>query len=321
MLIRIPKSWEIKESNVVSEATYYNRRSIIKAIGAAGVGIGSLASLSVSPLLNAATIKTNTNPNYKNTSLGVAVTPESISSKYNNFYEFGSHKGIYQRAQKLRTNDWTINVAGHAEVKGKLSLENILKKVKLEERFYRFRCVEAWAMAVPWIGFTLNDLLKQIRPTSKAKYVVFQTASQNDVMPAIDQLPWYPWAYKEAITIEEAKNELTFMVTGAYGKDLPKQFGAPIRLILPWKYGFKSIKSIVSMTLTDKTPQTFWNDINAKEYGFWANVNPRVNHPRWSQASERDLETGQRRPTKIFNGYASSVAHLYPSNASDEYFI
>lgn len=320
MLIRIPKSWEIKESELTSETTYYNRRSIIKAMGFAGLGIGTLASTGLSNLANSAPISATTNSNFAKSYLGVPVTPKSISSKYNNFYEFGSHKGIYDRAQKLRIDDWSISVSGLAEITGKISLESILSKVNIEERFYRFRCVEAWAMAVPWIGFTLGDLLKQIKPKTQAKYVVFQTVVQNDAMPVIEQLPWYPWPYQEAITIEEAMNDLTFMVTGIYGNDLPKQFGAPIRLILPWKYGFKSVKSIVSMKLTDTAPKTFWNEINASEYGFWANVNPKVHHPRWSQASERDIETGNRRPTKIYNGYEKYVANLYPEKPSEIYF-
>ena len=196
------------------------------------------------------------------------------------------------------------------EKEQKVDIDTLLKAMPLEERLYRHRCVEAWAIAVPWTGFPMKALLDLARPAAGAKYVVMETFNDKKMAPGQRQF-WYPWPYVETITIEEAANELSIIGTGAYGKPMPKQNGAPLRLVVPWKYGFKQIKSIVRFTFTDKAPKSFWQKVQSKEYGFWANVNPEVDHPRWSQATEKLLGTGKRVPTQLYNGYAEQVAELY----------
>ena len=190
-------------------------------------------------------------------------------------------------------------------------LDDLVRRMPLEERLYRFRCVEAWAMAVPWTGFPMKALINEVQPKSSARYVRMVTFQRPEQAPGQKSQPWYPWPYFEALTMEEAMNELTLLGTGIYGHALPKQHGAPIRLVAPWKYGFKSIKSIVSIEFTDKQPPTFWNKLAPSEYDFWANVNPNVPHPRWSQATERLISTGERVPSQLYNGYGEYVAHLY----------
>jgi Sulfite oxidase and related enzymes len=215
-----------------------------------------------------------------------------------------------EAAQKLQTRPWTVTIDGMVEKEQKVDIDTLLKSMPLEERLYRHRCVEAWAIAVPWTGFPMKALLDYARPMAGAKYVVMETFNDKKMAPGQRQV-WYPWPYLEAITIEEAVNELSMIGTGAYGKVMPKQNGAPLRLVVPWKYGFKQIKSIVRFTFTDKRPRSFWEQIQPKEYGFWANVNPEVDHPRWSQATEKLLGTGKRVPTQLYNGYAEQVAGLY----------
>jgi sulfoxide reductase catalytic subunit YedY len=239
-----------------------------------------------------------------------ALTPEREATSYNNYYEFGSHKTISAAAQKLPLRPWTLRVEGMVERPGEFALDDLLRRVPIEERVYRHRCVEAWSMVVPWTGFQLSELLKLASPLASAKYVRFETAAVPSVMPGLRQ-SWYPWPYVEGCTIEEAANELSFMVVGAYGKPLPPQNGGPVRIHFPWKYGFKSGKSLVRVVLTDQRPISFWERIQPQEYGFWANVNPEVPHPRWSQASERVLGTNERVPTQIFNGYGEFVSGLY----------
>ena len=241
---------------------------------------------------------------------GRKVTPEEINSRYNNFYEFGSQKAIYDAAQALPTEPWTIEVDGMVNKPFKIGIEDLLKKLPPEERIYRHRCVEAWSMVIPWIGIPLKRFVAMAEPTSGAKYVRFQSFEDPKVARGQRQV-WYPWPYIEGMTIEEANNEMPLMVVGAYGKILLKQFGAPIRVHMPWKYGFKSAKSLVKISFTDKRPVSFWETLASNEYGFWANVNPKVPHPRWSQATERVLGTGQEIPTVIFNGYGDEVASLY----------
>jgi len=202
-----------------------------------------------------------------------------------------------------------VKIEGMVEKPFEIGLDDLIKKMPVEERLYRHRCVEAWSMTIPWSGFSMSELVKLAQPTSSAKYVVMQTF-QDNAAPGFRQT-WYPWPYTEGLTIEEANNELTFLVTGMYGKPALKQMGAPLRLAVPWKYGFKSVKSIVRFEFTDKRPKTFWEGLQASEYGFWANVNPEFPHPRWSQATEEDIGTKTRRPTVIFNGYGEYVAHLY----------
>ncbi|MGB0499529.1 MAG: protein-methionine-sulfoxide reductase catalytic subunit MsrP, partial [Rubricella sp.] len=241
---------------------------------------------------------------------GRPVTDEGLSSTYNNFYEFGSSKRIWREAQALEVDPWTIAIDGMVERPFEIGFEDLMSRVTLEERIVRHRCVEAWSMVVPWIGFPLSQLLEIAQPLSSARYVRFETFLDPDVARE-QRATWWPWPYVEGLTIEEAANELSFVVTGAYGKELHKQFGAPLRLHTPWKYGFKHIKSIVKITFTDEQPLSFWEELQAREYGFWANVNPDVDHPRWSQATELMLGEDDRRPTLLFNGYGEQVAHLY----------
>jgi sulfoxide reductase catalytic subunit YedY len=247
------------------------------------------------------------------------VTEARETVTYNNFYEFGSHKGVWQAAQRLETRPWTVTIDGMVAAERTVDIDELIRRFPLEERTYRFRCVEAWAMAVPWTGFPLAALVRWAEPRAGAKYVVFQSFQDAKVASGFRQ-SWYPWPYTDGLTIEEATNELTLMVTGIYGKPLPPQMGAPIRVITPWKYGFKQNKSIVRITFTDRRPVSFWETLQASEYGFWANVNPEVPHPRWSQASERMLGTGERVPTQIWNGYGEFVAHLYDGLKGERLF-
>jgi sulfoxide reductase catalytic subunit YedY len=304
--IRRP-DWAIPEREVTPEHVFWNRRAVLAAMTGAAASIAAPANAALTsgePFTPVPAL----NPGYGDA--GRPVTPEEINGRYNNFYEFGSHKEIYKKAQDLVSDPWTITVDGMVEKPFEIGMEDLIAKMPIEERIYRHRCVEAWSMVAPWIGFSLAELVKLAAPTSDAKFVRFETLHDPATMPGQKQ-HWYPWPYVEGLTIEEATNELPLMVVGAYGKILPKQFGAPMRLHLPWKYGFKSVKSISRITFTDQRPVSFWEELQAKEYGFWANVNPEVDHPRWSQATERVLETGDRVPTLLFNGYGAQVAHLY----------
>jgi len=315
MLTRSKPTWEIPESEATPEADFLNRRELCKTIAA-----GSILAAGSVPLIGAGTASAaapadpsaGLYPAKRNEAytLDREITPEKIATTYNNFYEFGSHKNIWKAAQKLETRPWTVTIDGMVEKEQKVDIDTLLKAMPLEERLYRHRCVEAWAIAVPWTGFPMKALLDYARPMSGAKYVVMETFNDKDMAPGQRQV-WYPWPYLEGITIEEAANELLMIGTGAYGKVMPKQNGAPLRLVVPWKYGFKQIKSIVRFTFTDQRPKSFWEQIQAREYGFWANVNPEVDHPRWSQATEKLLGTGKRVPTQLYNGYAEQVAGLY----------
>jgi len=308
-LIKKP-SWEIKENYVTDERLVTNRRKFLNSLTAVTVGSvinGSLFGNSV--WANENLQKINNSFKNKELSINARITPETLSSKYNNFFEFGSTKNIWKEAQKLSTDGWSINISGLVEKPLKLDTDSLISKFSLEERIYRHRCVEAWSMVVPWTGFKLSKLVAFAQPLSTAKFVEFKTFFTPK--EATEQRArWYPWPYTEGLTIEEATNELAFMVVGAYGKILHKQFGAPIRLHLPWKYGFKSIKSIVEINFTSTRPVSFWETLANNEYGFWANVNPEVPHPRWSQKTERVLG-GDTRNTEIYNGYGPQVAGLY----------
>jgi len=238
------------------------------------------------------------------------ITDERINGHYNNFYEFGMDKEVADRAQALLTRPWTIKIDGMVEQPIEIGIDDLIRKVGLEERTYRHRCVEAWSMAIAWTGFPFAKLLDLARPLGSAKYVRME--SFLDRKMATDQrMTWYPWPYVEGLTMAEATNELAFLVTGAYGHPLAKQHGAPLRLAVPWKYGFKSAKSIVRFSFVEKRPVGLWEELQSSEYGFWANVNPAVPHPRWSQATEEVIGTGERRPTLILNGYGEYVAYLY----------
>ncbi|MBP0462850.1 protein-methionine-sulfoxide reductase catalytic subunit MsrP [Roseomonas sp. PWR1] len=302
MPIRIPRGWEIPESRVTPEHLVFGRRKAI-GLGAAifGAAPAALAQGTLAPL-----------PAMRNTRYapGRDITAEREATTFNNFYEFGSHKTISREAQRLPQRPWTVKVEGMVETPREFGIEDLLTTMPLEERVYRLRCVEAWSMVVPWTGFPLSALLGVVKPLASARYVVFETAAIPSVMPGLRQ-SWYPWPYIEGCTIAEAANELSFMVVGAYGKQLAPQNGGPIRFHQPWKYGFKAGKSLVRITLTDRRPVSFWERIQPQEYGFWANVNPEVSHPRWSQASERVIGTNERIPTRLFNGYGDFVADLY----------
>ena len=254
------------------------------------------------------------NPKYK---LDRELTPEDVNASYNNFYEFGSHKRIARAAQALPIRPWEITLDGLVEEEKVVGIDDLLDTMPLEERLYRHRCVEAWSMTIPWSGFAMRELVKLAKPLSSAKYVRMETFMNPEVAPG-QRAAFQPWPYVEGLTMEEATNELTFLATGTYGKPMAKQHGSPLRLAVPWKYGFKSIKSIVKFTFTDKRPVSFWEELQSAEYGFWANVNPEVNHRRWSQATERVLHTGKRVPTLLYNGYGEYVADLYKDLPSSE---
>ena len=251
---------------------------------------------------------------------GRPVTEEKYSTTYNNYYEFSESKSIWRQAQKLPQRPWTIKLDGMMKQPRTIDIDDLLKQVSPGRAHLPAPLRETWAMTVPWTGFPLSQLLKIAEPLGSAKYVQFETVQDNKVMDGL-AAPFYPWPYIEGVTIDEAANDMAFMVIGMYGKPLPPQNGGPIRLALPWKYGFKSVKAIVRVSFTDKQPATFWEAIQSGEYGFWANVNPAVPHPRWSQATERLLGSDERVPTLIFNGYAAQVADLYTNLKSEKLFM
>ncbi len=313
MLIKRRAGWELPEIQATPESVFLNRRQRM----AAGAGLiagaalpGIAAAEAPDPTLDLYPAKRN--ETYK---LDVPLTKAEDAANYNNFYEFGMSKDIVDASHRLATRPWSIEVDGMVDKPFEIGFDDLVRKLPLEERLYRFRCVEAWAMAVPWTGIPLKAFVAMAKPLSGAKYIRFETFLNPRVAPGQNQR-WYPWPYVEGLTMVEATNELAFMVTGAYGKPLPKQMGAPIRLHTPWKYGFKGIKAITRISLVEKQPPTSWNLLAPNEYGFYANVNPKVDHPRWSQATERRIgEDGffgsGRRPTLPFNGYGDEVASLY----------
>jgi len=302
MLIR--HAPDLRDCDVTDKKLYLRRREFLAA------GAGSAAGL-VSPLgaapAQAAGLSYKPGP-FK---AADALTPKEDVTSYNNFYEFGTDKSDPARnAGTLKPRPWTITVDGLCDKPRTFGIEDILKTYPLEERIYRLRCVEAWSMVIPWIGFPLRDLLKDVQPQSKARYVAFETLNDPKQMPG-QRSGVLDWPYREGLHINEANNQLAILAVGLYGEVLPNQNGAPIRLVTPWKYGFKSIKSIVRISLVEKMPRTTWNMMAPGEYGFYANVNPKVDHPRWSQAKERRIGEFNRRPTLMFNGYAEQVASMY----------
>ena len=299
------RGYEIPESQVTPEALVVNRRTLMGA-GAALLAAPQAAqaqAAGTAPPLPAHQRNLRFRPERD-------LTEEREATTYNNFYEFGSSKSIVREASRMAQRPWTIKVDGMVANPREFDVDELIRLMPIEERTYRLRCVEAWAMTVPWTGFQLSELLKLVEPQAGARYLSFHTASLPAVMPGLRQ-SWYPWPHVEGCTVEEAGNEMCFMPIGMYGKPLPAQNGGPFRVVFPWKYGFKSGKSIVRITLTDRRPENFWFKIQPSEYGFWANVNPEVAHPRWSQATERLIGSGQRVPTRIFNGYGEYVAGLY----------
>jgi sulfoxide reductase catalytic subunit YedY len=341
MLIRRRRGWELPESQATPEAVFHDRRRFAKllAVGpillpcatllaacdeapaneSAGQSGGptatQLAAAEVDP--SASLYPVERNLRYR---LDREITDEKLVTTYNNYYEFGSSKNIWQAAQKMALRPWRVQFSGLIEQPFEIDIDDLLKRMPLEERLYRHRCVEAWSIAVPWSGFPMRALVELAKPLASAKYVKMTTLQDADVMPG-QRAGWYPWPYVEGLTMAEATNDLAFIGTGAYGKPMPKQNGAPLRLVVPWKYGFKSVKSIVSFEFTDERPLNFWQEIQDAEYGFWANVNPKVPHPRWSQARERVLGADREVPTQIYNGYGEFVADLYSGLEGEKLFM
>ena len=250
---------------------------------------------------------------------GRPITAEHDATTYNNYYEFSDGKTLYQQAQAVPLDPWSIKITGMVKQPRAIALEDLLKQAKLEERVYRHRCVERWAMTVPWTGFPLADFVRMAEPLGSAKYVVFTTLEDAKHMPGLHKA-YYPWPYVDGLTMQEAMNELSFLSVGMYGKTAPPQNGAPIRLTTPWKYGFKQVKAIVQVDFTDKRPVSFWEKLASDEYGFWANINPAVPHPRWSQATESLLGSQEVVPTKIWNGYGEFVASMYDDKKTEKLF-
>jgi sulfoxide reductase catalytic subunit YedY len=307
--IRIVRGWEIPEREATAPDLYLRRREVLRGMGLAAaallvpgcgraedVGAGPAAS----PVRSPDGFATSEEP-----------TAFEAASTYNNFYEFGTGKSDpAENAGSLVVRPWSVRVDGEVAKPGTFALEDLVKPHPLEDRTYRMRCVEAWSMVIPWRGFPLAALLRRFEPTSRAKYVAFETLLAPDQMPG-QRRNVLDWPYREGLRIDEAMHPLTLLATGMYGRDLPNQNGAPLRLVVPWKYGYKGIKSIVRISLVEKEPATTWNLAAANEYGFYSNVNPDVDHPRWSQGSERRIGELRRRKTLPFNGYAEQVASLY----------
>ena len=310
MLIKKPS--DIRPSEITSQSNYLNRRQFMRAGAIAGGSLLAPAALgAIVPDERRAQL-----PDVSRSSFSTDEAPNSYDdiTTYNNFYEFGTGKddpAVY--ARDFEPRPWTVTVAGHAEKTGTFDFDDFVRPFDLEERIYRMRCVEAWSMVIPWVGISLAEVIKWLQPTSRAKYVAFETLNDRDRMPGLRRRT-LDWPYREGLTIEEATNPLPILAVGLYGEVLPNQNGAPIRLVVPWKYGFKGIKSIVTIRFTETMPKTSWNMAQPSEYGFYANVNPNVDHPRWSQARERRIGAGvfaQKQPTLMFNGYGEQVAHLY----------
>lgn len=307
MLIKTPRGWEIPERDATPESVYRNRRDILRAMGF--LGMSGLAQEAFAAVPGADLYPAKRNSKY---TLDRPVTPEPVGTSYNNFYEFTLDKRrVKDLVGPFQTDPWKVEVKGLVNNPKTYDVDDLVRAFPLEERLYRFRCVETWAMAVPWTGFLMSDLIKAADPLPKAKYMRFVTAYRPKEMPGIRSQPHYPWPYYEALRLDEAMNELALFVTGIYGKPLPKQNGAPVRVITPWKYGLKSIKSIVEIEFTAKKPQTLWTRVGPQEYGWFSNVNPKRPHPRWSQATDRLIPNGEERPTLPYNGYEEFVAGMY----------
>ena len=309
------RGWELPASAVTPEAMFLDRRAFF-------LGAGSLAGGALLPRRaiaegadpTASLYPAKRNEIYK---LDREITPEKINLNYNNFYEFSTSKHL--SADPLKLRPWTLTIDGLVEKPLTIGIDDLVKAIGVEERLYRHRCVEAWSMAIPWSGFPLRALVDMAKPLGSAKYLRFESFLDKKIAPG--QRAFMPWPYVEALTLAEATNDLAFIATGAYGKPIAKVQGAPIRLATPWKYGFKSAKSIVRVSFVAERPETFWQNLGPEEYGFWANVNPDVPHPRWSQATETELTTGDRRPTQLYNGYGEFVAGLYKGLEKEPLFM
>ncbi|GAB4447371.1 MAG: protein-methionine-sulfoxide reductase catalytic subunit MsrP [Anaerolineales bacterium] len=305
------KSVSVKSSEITPYSVYLSRREFLKA---AGIVSGSALLAACAPaFVTDSAVPESDAPSAAGLTdeLGDPANSFDDITHYNNYYEFTTDKqGVARLAEKFNPKPWTVEVYGLVNKPKTYGIEDLLSRFTQEERIYRLRCVEAWSMVIPWTGFTLASLLKEVEPTSDAKYVRFETVYRPEEMPG-QKSPFYPWPYQEGLRLDEAMHDLTILATGLYGQPMPNQNGAPIRLVVPWKYGFKSIKSITKIELVAEQPTTLWSMVGPNEYGFYSNVNPDVPHPRWSQATERRIGEFGRRPTLMFNGYAEEVAHLY----------
>ena len=322
MLIRKPN--DIPSSEITPKSTYLNRRAFMAAAGA--IGVAAVAAKGMERFLSPATVSADT----KLTTIpspfsAKGLTPTSYNdiTHYNNFYEFGTDKGDpAKNAWRLKTRPWTISVEGMVKNKKTFDIDTLLKLRPLEDRVYRFRCVEAWSMVIPWVGYSLSEFIKECDPLPSAKYVQFLSLADSKEMPGLSEAN-LGWPYSEGLRMDEAMHPLTLLTFGLYGETLPNQDGAPVRVIIPWTYGFKSAKSIVKIKFVDKQPHTTWNDMASNEYGFYSNVNPNVDHPRWSQKTERVIGASlfrQRQPTLMFNGYEDQVASLYKGMDLRKYY-
>ncbi len=344
MLIKIRRGWELPEQAATPEPIFHDRRRLLKAAAAGpillavpGILAGcdeapdraaratqgtQVAGAGTSDAAAAADPSAHLYPVARNLRyrLEREISPAELVTTYNNYYEFGSSKTIWKNAQALPIRPWMVTIDGLVEKPIEIGVDDLLAKMPLEERLYRHRCVEAWSMAVPWSGFALKALVDFAAPLASAKYLRMETFLNPEVARG-QKASWYPWPYIEGLTMAEARNELAFVATGIYGQPMPKQNGAPLRLAVPWKYGFKSTKGIVRFHFTEARPKTFWEEVGPKEYGFWANVNPEVPHPRWPQRTERVLGLDYRVDTQLFNGYGEFVAGLYTGMENERLFM
>lgn len=322
MLVRSKRSWQIAPLAITPESSWQNRREILRA---AGFGLAGWAldgdDASAQQMARPAGQGESAaaawfqagkrNPKFNRPD----ISPEAAATGFNNFYEFSVDKQqVKNQVGKFQTEPWKVEITGLVNKPMTLDLDDLARRMQSEERVYRFRCVEAWSMVVPWTGFPLADLIKLVDPKPEATYVRWWTIYRPKEMPGMVSQPWYKWPYYEGLRMDEAMNPLTLVATGLYGKPLPKQNGAPVRMVVPWKYGFKSIKSVVKIEFVRRQPATFWNESVPAEYGFYANVNPGKAHPRWSQATDKRIPTMEVEPTPVFNGYAEYVAGMYKGN-------
>jgi sulfoxide reductase catalytic subunit YedY len=320
MLIKKPE--EIRYSEITPKNTFLNRRTFLATAGVAGLGLA--ATKLIPEMMDPTEVaQGGSKLQFTKSDLsthGEELTPLKDISSYNNFYEFGTSKGDPAiEAKNFKTSPWTVSIEGLVKKPQKMDTAGIMKVSPLEERVYRMRCVEGWSMVIPWIGLPLNALIKAVEPTSKAKYVAFETLNDPKQMPGV-RTPVLNWPYTEGLRLDEAMNPLAILAVGLYGETLPNQDGAPIRLVVPWKYGFKGIKSIVKIKFVESEPPTAWNQATPSEYGFYSNVNPEVDHPRWSQSTERRIGEFRRRKTLMFNGYGDQVAKLYAGMDLKKYY-
>ena len=309
------RGWEIPERLATPEHLVFNRRNFLIGGASALAATSAFSPAQAQRAEDAANLPDPTADLYpakrnEKYPLDRPITDEKINANYNNFYEFNSSKDVAAQAQKLPIRPWTVKIDGLVEKPFEIGVDDLIRKLTIEERTYRHRCVEAWSMAIAWSGFPLAKLVDLAKPLGTAKYLKMETFMNPKVAPGQRQT-WFPWPYVEGLSMAEATNDLAFIATGAYGHPMAKQHGAPLRLAVPWKYGFKSIKSIVRFSFVEQRPKGMWEALQASEYGFWANVNPQVPHPRWSQASEEIIGTGERKPTLLFNGYGEFVADMY----------